>query len=152
MANPPRDQHVPTAGKPLFSTSFTLADLARIRDEVAAVSRRCGLGHDEIEDWVTAVNELLINVIRHGGGKGAVRLLLNGQLTCEVTTRGGASTPRTTFPASSDRRCPTAEGWGCGWSGRWPTTCSSTADPRVPPSASRHAPATLSASRALLRR
>lgn len=88
MAVPPRDHHAPTAGKPLFSTSFALTDLARVRNEVEAVSRRCGLDQDEIEDWVTAVNELLINVIRHGGGKGAIRLLLDGQLTCEVTDQG----------------------------------------------------------------
>ncbi|MET8090207.1 ATP-binding protein [Micromonospora sp. NPDC005220] len=88
MANPPPDHHAPTAGKVLFSTSFTLTDLTRVRHEVEAVSRRCGLDHDEIESWVTAVNELLINVIRHGGGSGAVRLLLDGQLTCEVTDHG----------------------------------------------------------------
>ncbi|MET7950990.1 ATP-binding protein [Micromonospora sp. NPDC005324] len=95
MADPPRDQHAPTAGRPLFSTSFDLADLARVRNEVEAVSRRCGLDPDEIEDWVTAVNELLINVVRHGGGTGAIRLLLNGQLTCEVIDRGrGFNTAR----------------------------------------------------------
>ncbi|WFE98706.1 ATP-binding protein [Micromonospora sp. WMMD964] len=88
MAIPPRDQHAPTAGRPLFSTSFDLTDLARVRIEIEAVSRRCGLDQDEIEDWVTAVNELLINVIRHGGGSGSMRLLLDGRLTCEVTDQG----------------------------------------------------------------
>ncbi|MCG5449569.1 MULTISPECIES: ATP-binding protein [Micromonospora] len=88
MANPPLDHHTPTVGKPLLSTSFTLADLNRVRHEVEAVSRRCGLDHDEIENWVIAVNELMINVIRHGGGEGDLRLLLNGQLTCEVTDQG----------------------------------------------------------------
>ncbi|MDG4810941.1 ATP-binding protein [Micromonospora sp. WMMD1120] len=88
MTDPPCDQPASTAGTPVFSTSFDLADLARVRNEVEAVSRRCGLDQDEIEDWVTAVNELLINVIRHGGGRGAVRLLLNGQLTCEVVDQG----------------------------------------------------------------
>ncbi|WP_430502984.1 ATP-binding protein [Micromonospora trifolii] len=95
MANPPLDQHAPTAGKPLFSSSFTLADLTRVRQEVQAVSRRCGLDHDETENWVIAVNELMINVIRHGGGRGGLRLLLDGQLTCEVTDQGrGFNTAR----------------------------------------------------------
>ncbi|MGC5284704.1 ATP-binding protein [Micromonospora sp. DT231] len=85
---PPRDQHAPTSGRPVFSTSFALTDLARVRNEVEVVSRRCGLGHDEIEDWVTAVNELLINAIRHGGGRGFVCLFLDGQLMCEVTDQG----------------------------------------------------------------
>ncbi|MBM7494402.1 anti-sigma regulatory factor (Ser/Thr protein kinase) [Micromonospora luteifusca] len=88
MANPPLDQHAPTAGTPLFSTSFTLADLTRVRHEVQAVSRRCGLDHDEIENWLIAVNELMINVIRHGGGAGGLRLLLDDQLICEVTDQG----------------------------------------------------------------
>ncbi|WP_433261664.1 ATP-binding protein [Micromonospora vinacea] len=88
MGNPPLGHHAPTARKPLFSTSFTLADLNRVRHEVEAVGRRCGLDHDEIENWVIAVNELMINVIRHGGGAGCLRLLLDGQLTCEVTDQG----------------------------------------------------------------
>ncbi|MEU7588124.1 ATP-binding protein [Micromonospora sp. NPDC049230] len=88
MAVPPRDQHAPTAATPVFSTSFALTDLARVRNEVEVVGRRCGLGQDETEDWVTAVNELLINAIRHGGGGGSVRLLLDDQLMCEVTDQG----------------------------------------------------------------
>ncbi|MGC4837905.1 ATP-binding protein [Micromonospora vinacea] len=88
MGDPPLGHHVPTASKPLFSTSFTLADLNRVRHEVEVVGRQCGLDHDEIENWVIAVNELMINVIRHGGGAGCLRLLLDGQLTCEVTDQG----------------------------------------------------------------
>lgn len=89
MANPPLDQRPYAAAEPLVSTSFALPDLARVRREVEAGSRRCGLDDDRIEDWITAVNELLINVIRHGGGRGAVRLLfLDDRLTCEVTDRG----------------------------------------------------------------
>ncbi|MET8361083.1 ATP-binding protein [Micromonospora sp. NPDC005171] len=88
MANPPLDHRAAIATPPLFSTSFTLADLTRVRHEVEAVSRQCGLDHDEIENWVIAVNELMINVTRHGGGTGGLRLLLDGQLICEVTDQG----------------------------------------------------------------
>ncbi|MEU5783404.1 ATP-binding protein [Micromonospora lupini] len=107
MANPPLDQHAPAAGQPLFSSSFTLTDLTRVRREVEAVSRRCGLDHDEIENWVIAVNELMINAIRHGGGTGGLLLLLDDQLTCEVTDQGwGFNTahyfPRTERPPLSD--------------------------------------------------
>ncbi|MET8087244.1 ATP-binding protein [Micromonospora sp. NPDC005194] len=95
MANPPLNQHAPGAGKALFSSSFTVVDLTRVRHEVEAVSRRCGLDRDEVENWVIAVNELMINVIRHGGGRGGLRLLLEGQLTCEVTDQGpGFNTAR----------------------------------------------------------
>ncbi|MEU1394726.1 ATP-binding protein [Micromonospora zamorensis] len=107
MTNPPLGHHAPSARKPLLSTSFTLADLTHVRHEVEAASRRCGLGQDEIENWVTAVNELMINVIRHGGGRGGLRLLLDGQLTCEVTDHGpGFDTahylPRTERPPLSE--------------------------------------------------
>ncbi|WP_433309360.1 ATP-binding protein [Micromonospora sp. CA-269861] len=107
MGDPPLDRHAPTAATPLFSSSFTLADLTRVRHEVEAVSRQCGLDHDEVENWVTAVNELMINVIRHGGGRGDLRLLLGGQLTCEVSDQGrGFNTahyvPRAERPPLSD--------------------------------------------------
>ncbi|MGC5322018.1 ATP-binding protein [Micromonospora arida] len=67
MVNPPLDHDAPTVRKPLLTTSFTLADLNRVRREVEAASRRCGLDHDEIENWVIAVNELMINVVRARG-------------------------------------------------------------------------------------
>lgn len=107
MAHPPLDRRASTVRKPLLSTSFALADLNRVRREVQAVSRRCGLDHHEIDNWVTAVNELMINVIRHGGGRGGLRLLLDGQLTCEVTDHGpGFDTahhvPRTERPPLSE--------------------------------------------------
>ena len=88
MADPP-DQRSSAAATCLLATSLTLVELARARREVEAVSRRCGLADDRLEDWITAVNELMINVIRHGGGRGAVRLLLlGGRFTCEVTDHG----------------------------------------------------------------
>ncbi|MEU7841601.1 ATP-binding protein [Micromonospora sp. NPDC049114] len=112
MADPPLDQHAPGAGKALFSSAFTLLDLTRVRHEVEAVSRRCGLAHDEIENWVIAVNELMINVIRHGGGQGGLRLLLNGQLTCEVTDQGrGFNTAR--YVPSAERP-PLSDAGGMG--------------------------------------
>ncbi|MFC4017067.1 ATP-binding protein [Micromonospora sp. GCM10011542] len=88
--------------------SLTLTDLTRVRREVKAVSHRCGLDDDQIEDWITAVNEHMINVIRHGGGRGTVRLLLlNDRVTCEVTDHGpGFKTahyvPRAERPSLSD--------------------------------------------------
>jgi anti-sigma regulatory factor (Ser/Thr protein kinase) len=89
VANPPLDQRLCTAAKPLLPTSFTLEDLTRVRREAESVSRRCGIDDQQSKDWITAVNELLINVIRHGGGRGTVRLLLlNDRFTCEVTDHG----------------------------------------------------------------
>ncbi|MEU8153483.1 ATP-binding protein [Micromonospora sp. NPDC048986] len=114
MVNPPLDHHAPTARRPLLSTSFTLADLNRVRHEVEALSRGCGLDPDEVQNWVIAVNELMINVIRHGGGRGGLRLLLDGQLTCEVTDQGRGFNTARYFPCAE--RPPLS---GTGGMGLW---------------------------------
>jgi serine/threonine-protein kinase RsbW len=89
VADPPLDQRPSAAVKSLLSTPFALTDFTWVRREVEAVSRRWGITDDEIEDWITAVNELMVNVIRHGGGRGTVHvLLLNDRFTCDVTDRG----------------------------------------------------------------
>lgn len=56
MANPPLDRRPPIVATALLATSFTLADLIGVRHEVEAVSRRCGLDDESLEDWITAVN------------------------------------------------------------------------------------------------
>ncbi|RAO37688.1 hypothetical protein PSN13_01683 [Micromonospora saelicesensis] len=112
MVNPPLDHHAPTARKPLLSTSFTLADLNRVRQEVEAVSRQYPLDPEEIENWVIAVNELMINVIRHGGGAGGLRLLLDGQLICEVTDQGRGFNIARYFPCAE--RPPLSDTGGMG--------------------------------------
>jgi serine/threonine-protein kinase RsbW len=84
----PLDRQPSVPPLPMLATPFTLAELAGVRHEVEAFSRRCGLDGDQLDDWVTAVNELMINAIRHGGGRGTVRVFLQSRLTCEVTDHG----------------------------------------------------------------
>jgi serine/threonine-protein kinase RsbW len=89
VAELPLHQRPPIAATTGPATPFTLTDLTRARHEVEAVSRRSGLDGDRLEDWITAVNELMINAIRHGGGRGTVRLLVvNDRLACEVSDQG----------------------------------------------------------------
>ena len=55
-----------------------------------------------MDDWITAVNELVINVLRHGGGHGRLRLIAAGRLICEVADHGpGFDTGR--YLARSER-------------------------------------------------
>lgn len=88
MTQFPLDQSSSRTAKTLFSTWFTLADLTRARHEIEGVSREYGLDADELVDWITAINELMINAIRHGGGQGSVRLFVDDRFTCEVTDHG----------------------------------------------------------------
>ncbi len=103
----PLDWRPSDPAQPLLSTWFTLADLARVRRDVEQISRACGLDDEQAEDWITAVNELLINAIRHGGGQGRARLLLGDRLVCEVADEGpgfdiSRYVPRADRPPVSD--------------------------------------------------
>jgi anti-sigma regulatory factor (Ser/Thr protein kinase) len=109
VADTPLDQR-PSAANPLLSTAVTLAELSRVRHAVEAVSRRTGLDGEPLDDWITAVNELMINVIRHGGGRGTVCLLVvDGRFTCEVTDSGPGFDPVQYVPRTER---PTVSGIG----------------------------------------
>ncbi|MDQ7905072.1 ATP-binding protein [Phytohabitans sp. ZYX-F-186] len=72
----------------LLRTSFAEGELPAVRRRLEQVARGCGLTPDEAYDWVIAVNELMANAIRHGGGAGALRVWRDGDLYCEVGDRG----------------------------------------------------------------
>lgn len=59
-----------------------------------------GLAGDRLDDFVVAVNELLTNAVRHGGGTGHVTLWRDaGSVVCEVSDRGtGLAAPHPTDP------------------------------------------------------
>jgi anti-sigma regulatory factor (Ser/Thr protein kinase) len=67
---------------------------------VASSASGAGLSGDRLDDFVVAVNELLTNAVRHGGGAGHVSLWrTGGAMVCEVTDDGRG------MPASR-RRAP----------------------------------------------
>jgi serine/threonine-protein kinase RsbW len=80
----------PGAGSPpgLLDETFTQDQLTTLRHRVQEASRRCGLSPERLANWVTAVNELTTNAVRHGHGPGHLRLRFDGRLTCEVRDRG----------------------------------------------------------------
>jgi serine/threonine-protein kinase RsbW len=60
-----------------------------LRHAVATRAGESGLGGDRLEDFVVAVNELLTNAVRHGGGTGHVTVRhVDGAVVCEVSDRG----------------------------------------------------------------
>jgi serine/threonine-protein kinase RsbW len=86
--------------------------VTELRHAVASCAGRAGLTGQRLDDFVVAVNELLTNAVRHGGGSGHVTLRHEpGAVVCEVTDHGGGMpagwTPRTGRPAPDE-----PGGWG----------------------------------------
>ncbi len=80
----------------------TLAEVRRLTEECVA-----DLGRDQGHDLVLAVAELAANSVRHGGGRGILRLWReNGTVICEIRDRGTIADPL------AGRRAPTLEQLG----------------------------------------
>ena len=70
---------------PLLDLAFDSGALYILRAEVLALAGQSGLSDDRAGDVVLAVHELATNVVRHGGGKGRLRVWhLTGVLQCQV--------------------------------------------------------------------
>lgn len=96
----------------LLSEAVDSSRVTELRHAVGARLRTAGLRGDRLEDFVLAVNELLTNVVRHGGGTGRLQLWRDGPaVVCEVSDRGpglGAE-----HLDRHDRPAPgTVGGWG----------------------------------------
>ncbi|WP_433535558.1 ATP-binding protein [Micromonospora sp. CA-249363] len=111
------DPHAPRTVVPiepslLIAEAFDQAQVTEIRHSVTSCAHACGLDGQRLDDFVLAVNELITNAVRHGGGRGWLRLWREpGELLCEVADHGHGITPQ----RLGDRRRPapeTAGGWG----------------------------------------
>ncbi|MEH1100192.1 ATP-binding protein [Micromonospora sp. CPCC 205561] len=103
---------VPIESSLLIAEAFDQAQVTELRHSVTSYARAAGLNGQRLDDFVLAVNELITNAVRHGGGRGWLRLWRQSeQLACEVSDHGqGISTQRL-----GDRSRPaadTAGGWG----------------------------------------
>lgn len=83
-----------------------------LRHAVASSAASGGLAGERLDDFVVAVNELLTNAVRHGGGMGRVAIWqTSGSVVCEVSDTGtGLGTPRPPHPARPPADQP--GGWG----------------------------------------
>ncbi|MFB9235314.1 ATP-binding protein [Plantactinospora siamensis] len=112
-AESPRPRTVlPIESSLLLSDSFGPAEVTDLRHTVTSFAGESGLTGSRLEDFVLAVNELITNAVRHGGGRGSIRLWREGPaVICEVSDTGrGISAERL-----GDGRRPapdTAGGWG----------------------------------------
>ncbi|MFD2767339.1 ATP-binding protein [Micromonospora eburnea] len=103
---------VPIEPSLLIAEAFDQAQVTELRHSVTSCARVAGLRGQRLDDFVLAVNELITNAVRHGGGRGWLRLWHRaGELVCEVADHGrGISAHQL-----SDRNRPapdTAGGWG----------------------------------------
>ena len=91
----PLTQHQGAAGAPVpvpaevLVREFAAADITELRHDLRRHAEACGLRDDDLDDFVAAVNELVTNAVRHGGGRGRLRLTLNADtLVADVSDRG----------------------------------------------------------------
>ncbi|CAN5377404.1 MAG: anti-sigma factor RsbA family regulatory protein [Acidimicrobiia bacterium] len=83
---------LPPAPEQALLVEFTRPAAARRLVERFAIDN--GLGHQQTEDLVLTVSELATNSIRHGDGRGTLRVWLDdGAVLCEVEDRGHISAP-----------------------------------------------------------
>jgi serine/threonine-protein kinase RsbW len=103
---------VPVHATPLLADGFNRGQVTGLRHTFAACAESAGLAGQRLDDFVLAVNELITNAVRHGGGTGELGLwLADGMLVCEVSDAGaGIGADRL---SNHDRPAPdTAGGWG----------------------------------------
>ncbi|HET6213641.1 MAG TPA: ATP-binding protein [Micromonosporaceae bacterium] len=73
----------------MLSQRFDWDEVSAVRHAVAMVAADTGLTGYRLRDFVFAVNEIVTNAVRHGGGTGYLRLwCAGGQLRFEVTDHG----------------------------------------------------------------
>lgn len=138
------DPHAPRTVVPiepalLIAEAFDQAQVTEIRHSVTSCAHASGLSGQRLDDFVLAINELITNAVRHGGGRGWLRLWQeSGVLVCEVADHGNGITPQRWATAADRPRTPPAVGVS-GWPVSSPTRWRSSPATPAPPSASRRA-------------
>jgi len=97
---------------PLLAETFERSQVTRLRHAVASRAAAAGLVGQRLDDFVLAVNELITNAVRHGGGTGQIRLWRgDGTVVCEVSDTGGGFDGA--GPPADSRPAPDSPGgWG----------------------------------------
>jgi anti-sigma regulatory factor (Ser/Thr protein kinase) len=74
---------------PGLEQRFDGDSLVALRSAVAAHGGRLGLEHTRLDDLILVAHELATNAVRHGGGKGHLRMWrMDDSLFCEVSDEG----------------------------------------------------------------
>lgn len=86
---------LPPAGHQAEVVVFTeVRSLPGLRALIAERASQAGMGEDRTVDFVLAVHEVAVNSLRHGGGRGTLRLWTDdAALVCEVSDAGHIDQP-----------------------------------------------------------
>ena len=100
----------------LLRETFDHSTITALRHAVASRAATAGLAGERLDDFVVAVNELLTNAVRHGGGQGRLALWrADDAVVCEVSDAGpGLPVPAERRPDAAGGRSSRAAG-ACGW-------------------------------------
>jgi anti-sigma regulatory factor (Ser/Thr protein kinase) len=102
-SDPGRGGAVPRVGTPVLDQAFDGDSLYALRAAVAAHAAEAGLPRQRVYDVVAAAHELAANAVRHGAGRGRLRLWADGRaLRCQVSDDG---------PEEQDASRPDAAAW-----------------------------------------
>lgn len=76
----------------MLDREFDTAALAGLREAVLGCAAACGMPEGRAVDVMLAVHELAANAVRHGPGRGRLRIHVTAStLRCEVSDPGGSS-------------------------------------------------------------
>jgi anti-sigma regulatory factor (Ser/Thr protein kinase) len=90
----PFDAPLPAPPPGCHEFAFGPGNLAIVRELVSASASGAGLDPAPAEDLVQAVHEVAVNSVRHGGGRGRLRVWRNaGALICEIRDQGRIDMP-----------------------------------------------------------
>jgi serine/threonine-protein kinase RsbW len=97
-------------GALLLEQDFAAGSLYALRQAVAAHAAAAGMPGARARDVTLAVNELASNAIRHGAGRGRLRMWgQDGALACQVHDAGRR--PRGSRPGDREAGADPAAGW-----------------------------------------
>src|SRR2546421_5540714 len=112
MAEPDGVAFLPAGADTLLSRPFDAASLPALRGAVTRSGAESGLVDLGLARFVLAVHEIATNAVRHGGGRGTLRLWrLDDQLCCEIVDHG-RGIPRANLGPRRKPRPGHIGGWG----------------------------------------
>jgi anti-sigma regulatory factor (Ser/Thr protein kinase) len=104
------DGALPDPGSPPAELEFTHDDLVLVRRIVGELAREVGIADPRLADLVLAIHELATNSVRHGGGRGRLRVWReSGTFLCEIADAGHIADP-----LAGRERVPHGHGGGRG--------------------------------------